>query len=154
MEYRVDLMVICRPGAARRQAKFVQCRRYQRNQIYARAWYAAAQHAAIAKIRPGARLSEIDSAARNALAARDLPDYGHGTGHGLGLQVHENPFMSKIAKGALEAGDVITVEPGVYIPGKLGVRIEDDILVTQTGHKVLTKDRRFNFSNKKMSILI
>ncbi len=114
----------------------------------------AAQLMAISKIRPGVRLSEIDSAARNVLAERDLPDYGHGTGHGIGLQVHETPFLSKIAKGTLHAGDVVTVEPGVYIPGKLGVRIEDDILVTQTGHKILSKDRRFNFSKNKMPILI
>ena len=124
--------------------------------FYEKVYYGvqAAQQAAISRIRPGARLKEIDSAARDALAERDLPDYGHGTGHGIGLQVHENPFLSKIAKGTLQPGDVITVEPGVYIPGKLGVRIEDDILVTETGHKILSKDRRFNFSKKKMPILI
>ncbi|MCD6395336.1 MAG: aminopeptidase P family protein [Planctomycetes bacterium] len=108
--------------------------------FYEKVYYGvqAAQQAAISEIRPGARLREIDSAARNALAERGLPDYGHGTGHGIGLQVHETPFLSKIAKGTLQPGDVITVEPGVYIPGKLGVRIEDDILVTETGHKVLS----------------
>ncbi len=124
--------------------------------FYEKVYYGvqAAQQAAISRIRPGARLKQIDSAARNALAERDLPVYGHGTGHGIGLQVHENPFLSKIAKGTLQAGDVITVEPGVYIPGKLGIRIEDDILVTKTGHKILSKDRRFNFSKNKMPILI
>jgi len=113
----------------------------------------AAQQAAIARIRPGARLREIDAAARDVLAELNLPVYGHGTGHGIGLQVHENPFLSKIAKGTLQPGDVITVEPGVYIPGRLGVRIEDDILVTETGHRILSKDRRFNFSEGKMPIL-
>lgn len=114
--------------------------------FYEKVYYGvlAAQQAAISKIRPGARLSEIDAAARNALAERGLPDYGHGTGHGIGLQVHETPFLSKIAKGTLQAGDVITVEPGVYIPGKLGVRIEDDILVTETGHKVLSAHKGGN----------
>ncbi len=123
--------------------------------FYEKVYYGvqAAQQAAISKIRPGARLRDIDAAARDALAERDLPDYGHGSGHGVGLQIHENPFLSKIAKGTLRANDVITVEPGVYIPGKLGVRIEDDILVTQTGHKILSKDRRFNFSKSKMTIL-
>ncbi len=123
--------------------------------FYEKVYYGvqAAQKAAMSRIRAGTRLKEIDSAARNVLAERDLPVYSHGTGHGVGLQIHENPFLSKIAKGTLHAGDVITIEPGVYIPGKLGVRIEDDILVTETGHKILSKDRRFNFSNNKMPIL-
>ena len=55
-----------------------------------------------------------------------LPVYGHGTGHGLGLEVHELPVVSNKTKGKLQAGDVITIEPAVYIPGRLGVRIEDD----------------------------
>jgi len=66
--------------------------------------------------------------------------YGHGTGHGLGLEVHEEPGLSENSKGKLQAGEVITVEPGVYIPGRLGIRIEDDILVTQTGCKILTRN--------------
>jgi len=67
-----------------------------------------------------------------------LPVYGHGTGHGLGLEVHELPIISGKTKGVLRAGQVRTIEPGVYIPAKLGVRIEDDILVTQTGCTVLS----------------
>jgi Xaa-Pro aminopeptidase len=67
-----------------------------------------------------------------------LPVYGHGTGHGLGLEVHELPVVSNRAKGTLQAGDVITIEPAVYIPGKLGVRIEDDVLVTDNGYLVLS----------------
>ena len=99
-----------------------------------------AQAAAIKKIKPGATLAEIDAAARETIADTDLPVYGHGTGHGFGLEIHESPFLKAGGKGKLQAGQVITIEPGIYIPGKLGVRIEDDILVTKTGHKILTQN--------------
>ena len=101
-----------------------------------------AQAAAIKKIKAGAKLTEIDAAARQTIAETDLPVYGHGSGHGFGLEIHESPFLKEDAKGRLEAGQIITIEPGIYIPGKLGVRIEDDVLVTQTGHKILTRSCR------------
>ncbi len=97
-----------------------------------------AQAAAIKTIKAGAKIETVDTAARNVIAAANLPVYGHGTGHGLGLEVHELPIVSKKAKGKLRAGQVITIEPGVYVPGKSGVRIEDDILGTKTGYKILT----------------
>jgi Xaa-Pro aminopeptidase len=64
--------------------------------------------------------------------------FGHGLGHGIGLVIHENPRLSPISNHILEAGMVVTVEPGIYLPDWGGVRIEDDILVTKGGHEVLT----------------
>jgi Xaa-Pro aminopeptidase len=97
-----------------------------------------AQAAAIKMVRAGVEIKMVDSAAREVIKRYDLPVYGHGTGHGLGLEVHELPVVAKKIKGKLQAGQVLTIEPGVYIPGKLGVRIEDDVLVTKTGCKILS----------------
>lgn len=102
-----------------------------------------AQTAAIRMVMAGVEISRVDAAARDVLASYKLPIYAHGTGHGLGLEVHELPIISKNIKGRLRAGQVITIEPAVYIPGKFGVRIEDDVLVTKTGCKVLSQDRFF-----------
>jgi len=99
-----------------------------------------AQAAAIKTIKPGIEIDKVDAAARKVIAEAGLTTYGHGTGHGLGLEVHELPVVSGKTKGKLLPGQVITIEPGVYIPNKLGVRIEDDILVTKTGHQILTQN--------------
>jgi Xaa-Pro aminopeptidase len=98
-----------------------------------------AQAAAIKAIKPGVKLTDVDAAAREVIKKANLPVYGHGTGHGFGLEIHEDPFLKPEAKGVLKPGQVITIEPGIYIPGRLGIRIEDDILVTETGHKILTR---------------
>lgn len=98
------------------------------------------QLAAIEKIRPGAKASDVDAAARDVLKQAGLGDYFvHGLGHGIGLQIHESPRMSAIATETLEPGMVITVEPGVYFEGDFGIRIEDDVLVTETGNEVLSR---------------
>ncbi|MHC4205209.1 MAG: M24 family metallopeptidase [Planctomycetota bacterium] len=97
-----------------------------------------AQAAAIKTIKAGVKLTQVDAAARKVIDKSNLPVYAHGTGHGFGLQIHEDPFLKPDGKGKLKAGQVITIEPGIYMSGKLGIRIEDDILVTETGYKILT----------------
>ena len=108
--------------------------------LYRKAYDAVkeAQAAAIKMIKPGVEKREVDARARAVIKKYDLPVYGHGTGHGLGLEVHEEPVISGESKGRLQAGMVFTIEPGVYIPGRLGVRIEDDVLVTDSGCKILS----------------
>ena len=106
---------------------------------------AEAQQAAIAAVRPGVASSAIDAAARDRLERYGLGDaFGHGTGHGLGLEVHEEPRIARplprLPDHVLESGMVFTVEPGAYVPGIGGVRMEDDLLVTDTGCEVLTID--------------
>jgi len=114
----------------------------RKSNSYGRAYEALrqAQLAALNLVKAGVEIKKVDAAARNVLKERGLPVYGHGTGHGLGLEVHEQPIVSNKIEGTLQAGDVITIEPGVYIPGKLGLRLEDDILVTEDGYVLLTKD--------------
>jgi len=98
-----------------------------------------AQLAAIAAIRPGMTCHEADQAARDVIEAAGFgPQFGHGLGHGLGLEIHEGPRLARGNKQVLEPGMVVTVEPGIYLPGWGGVRIEDDILVTKDGCEVLT----------------
>jgi len=99
-----------------------------------------AQRAAIEKVRPGVKCSSIDSAARKVIARAGLGDYFiHRTGHGVGLDVHELPWVEGNSKQVLRPGMVLTIEPGVYIPGFGGVRIEDMVLVTKEGCEVLTE---------------
>jgi Xaa-Pro aminopeptidase len=98
-----------------------------------------AQEQAIAAIKPGLTGREVDAVARGVIADAGFGcHFGHGLGHGLGLDIHEAPRLAAAAEQVLKPGMVVTVEPGVYLPGWGGVRIEDDILVTKTGYEVLT----------------
>ncbi len=98
-----------------------------------------AQEAAIAAVRPGVSVAEVDAAAREVLRKAELGRYfTHSTGHGVGLEIHEAPRVAAGQKELLQPGMVITIEPGVYFPGKWGVRIEDMVAVSQDGHEVLT----------------
>ena len=112
------------------------------------------QQNAIAAIKAGVKAFEVDAAARAVIEQTDLPVFGHGTGHGLGLEVHERPGLSGIdKKTVLKAGHVVTVEPGIYLPGKLGVRLEDDVLVTKDGAKILSRDKRFDIKPDVVPLL-
>ena len=98
-----------------------------------------AQQAAIDAVRPGTRVGEVDEAARKVLRKAGLGRYfTHSTGHGVGLEIHEAPRVAAGQKEILQPGMVITIEPGVYFPGKWGVRIEDMVVVTAGGCEVLT----------------
>ena len=102
-----------------------------------------ANRKAVRSIKPGIRCDEIDAVARSHIEKAGYGDhFGHGLGHSLGLEVHESPSFSASCKTVLEPGMVLTVEPGIYLPGRLGIRIEDVILVTRDGCEVLSQTPR------------
>jgi Xaa-Pro aminopeptidase len=111
-----------------------------------RRWYKAvleAQRAARRAVAAGVEAAKVDEAARNVLRRDGLEQYFiHSTGHGLGLEVHERPSLGRNQKTLLKAGSVVTIEPGVYLPGRGGIRIEDDLLVLEGGSETLTSAPR------------
>jgi Xaa-Pro aminopeptidase len=98
-----------------------------------------AQLAGLAAVQAGAECRHVDSAARDLITVAGQGDkFGHGLGHGVGLDIHEDPRLTQVAEGTLAVGNVVTVEPGVYCPGRFGVRIEDLVVVTDDGCQILT----------------
>jgi Xaa-Pro aminopeptidase len=99
----------------------------------------SAQEAALEAVRPTAAGKEVDAVAREMITESGYGDrFGHGLGHGVGMEVHEGPRLATTSEDHLFEGNVVTVEPGIYLPGKFGVRIEDLVVVTADGHRNLS----------------
>lgn len=106
-----------------------------------------AQTSALAQLKPGAKCSDIDKVARDIIYNAGFKGcFGHSLGHGVGIKVHEKPNLSPNSKDVLEAGMVVTIEPGIYIENEFGVRIEDMVLIDDSGYK--------NFTNVKKDLII
>lgn len=107
-----------------------------------------AQLKAIASIRAGVACKDADKAARDIIAAKGYgSNFGHGLGHGVGVEIHESPSLNPSSTAILDVGNIVTVEPGIYLPGEFGVRIEDMGMVTETGFE------NFTLSEKKLIVL-
>ena len=134
--YKSDLTRVLLPHN-NRAARNTKPRRGNLREVYETVLRAQAQ--GIDALRPGAKAGDVDAAARQVIADAGYGDYfTHSIGHGFGLQIHEAPLMRPDSELVLQAGMVVTVEPGIYIPDWGGIRIEDDVLITPDGREVLT----------------
>lgn len=103
----------------------------------------SAQMNALSVLKAGVACADADKAARDIIAAKGYGDFfGHGTGHGVGIEIHEKPNLSPRSDAILHTGNIVTVEPGIYLPGKFGVRIEDMAFITENGFENLTKSEK------------
>ena len=101
---------------------------------------AKSQKAGLAAVRGGVKAVAVDKACRDVISDAGYGQYFiHGTGHGVGLEIHEFPRVNAPSQAVLRAGMAVTVEPGIYLHGRFGVRIEDSVLVTKTGCEILTR---------------
>ncbi|MEA3432077.1 MAG: M24 family metallopeptidase, partial [candidate division WOR-3 bacterium] len=134
----IDMGVFCNDYASDMTRTFLLKEDKKAKEIYA--VVSEAQKRAIEALKPGVELKKIDRIARDYISDNHYgKNFGHSLGHGVGLSVHELPRVSYKSTYKAEEGMVFSIEPGVYIPGYGGVRIEDLILVTKTGYKVITK---------------
>ena len=102
--------------------------------------YWEARKAGIKAVGIGVPAKQVDATSRGIINAAGYGDYfTHGTGHGVGIEIHEDPYNNQTSSAILAEGNIVTVEPGIYLPGKYGVRLEDTMAVTKTGAKILTK---------------
>ncbi|MBQ8209005.1 MAG: aminopeptidase P family protein [Clostridia bacterium] len=110
----------------------------KQREVYETVLYA--QENALSVLRAGVACADADKAARDVIASKGYGEFfGHGTGHGVGIEIHEKPNLSPRSDATLQIGNVVTVEPGIYLPSEFGVRIEDMALITENGYENLTK---------------
>ena len=109
---------------------------------YAKIWKIVdkARKQGIKAVGIGIPSKKVDAVSRGIISAAGYgPYFTHGTGHGVGIEIHEEPYNSQESSAVLSEGNIVTVEPGIYLPGKYGVRLEDTVAVSKTGAKILTK---------------
>ena len=107
----------------------------------------AAVQAAMKATRPGVAAKEVDAAARGVISQAGYGEYFvHRTGHGMGIEIHEPPYLTSVSETVLEAGMVFSIEPGIYIPGRFGIRLEDIVILREDGPEIfseLPRDLRY-----------